>query len=77
MDGEGKKEAEQRNVATAQEGVAGWVAGWVFSLEQHSLSDGESFRGCRILVKPLTFNSHLSSNVFHTCVCPWRFRGRD
>ncbi len=39
-----------------------------FSLEQHSLADGESFRGCSTLVKPLTFNSHLSFNVFHMCV---------
>jgi len=68
----GIKEARQRNVATAQRGGAGWVAAAVarvgFSLEQHSLGDGERFRGCSILVKPLTFNSHLSSNAFHMCV---------
>lgn len=65
------EEARQRNVATAQRGVAGWVAAVArvgFSLEQHSLGDGERFRGCSILVKPLTFNSHSSSNVSHMCV---------
>lgn len=36
--------------------------------------DGGSFGGRSTLVKPLTFNSHLSSNVFHMCV-PVVFRG--
>lgn len=69
--GREKKEGRQRNVATAQRGVAGRVAAVArvgFSLEQRSPGDGESSGGCSILVKPLTFNSHLSFNMFHVCV---------
>lgn len=54
MDREGKEEARQRTVATAQGGVAGRVAAAAarvgFSPEQRSLGDGERFWGCGILV---------------------------
>lgn len=71
-----KKEARQRNVATAQkkkEELGGWVAaerrrGWASPWSNNPLVMERASGGCSILVKPLTFNSHLSSNMFHMCV---------
>lgn len=78
------REGRQRNVATAQRGVTGWwwrSRWWVaavvrvgFSLEQHSLSDGENFRGCSYLLNhwPLIHTCHL---MCLTCVSLRCFRG--
>lgn len=60
-------EAEKCSRSSGRGCQAGLV-GVGFSQRRRSLGDGESFGGPQLLVKPLTFNSHLSSKCFwHAC----------